>query len=172
MSLVGKKIVVLVEHHYQDLEVWYPILRLREAGCKVQVVGTGAAEYVGKYGYPVKVDKNADKVRAASVDGLVIPGGWAPDKLRLSEHVLHLVREMNRAKKPIACICHGGWVLASAGVLRGRKVTSFAAIRDDMVNAGAKWVDEEVVADKNLITSRKPDDLPAFMLRFMELLSA
>lgn len=172
MSLVGKRIVVLVEHHYQDLEVWYPILRLREAGCKVQVVGTGAPEYVGKYGYPVKVDKNADKVRSAGVDGLVIPGGWAPDKLRLSEHVLQLVREMNRAKKPIACICHGGWVLVSAGVLRGRKVTSYAAIRDDMVNAGAKWVDEEVVTDKNLVTSRKPDDLPAFMLKFMELLSA
>jgi protease I len=172
MTLSGKKIAVLVEHHYQDLEVWYPLLRLREAGAKVVVVGTGtAAEYVGKYGYPVKVDKNADKVKVSSFDGIVIPGGWAPDRLRMSEPVLELVREMNRAKKPIACICHGGWVLVSAGVLRGRKVTSFVAIRDDVVNAGAKWVDEEVVVDKNLVTSRKPDDLPAFMQKFIELLT-
>ncbi len=172
MSISVKKIGVLVEHHYQDLEVWYPIMRLREAGAKVIVVGTGSApEYIGKYGYPVKVDKSADKIKAASLDGLVIPGGWAPDRLRMSEPVLNLVRELNRAKKPIACICHGGWVLASAGVLRSRKVTSFVAIRDDMVNAGAKWVDEEVVIDKNLVTSRKPDDLPAFMAKFIELLA-
>ncbi|MCB1059749.1 MAG: type 1 glutamine amidotransferase [Calditrichaeota bacterium] len=172
MNLPGKKIAILVEHHYQDLEVWYPLLRLREAGAKVVTLGTGSApEYVGKYGYPVKVDKTADKVKASNFDGLVIPGGWAPDRLRMSEPVLDLVREMNRAKKPIACICHGGWVLVSAGVLRGKKVTSFAAIRDDMVNAGAKWVDEEVVVDKNLVTSRKPDDLPAFMQKFIELLA-
>lgn len=173
MSLVGKRIAVLVEHHYQDLEVWYPVMRLREAGCRVQLIGTGSAtEYVGKFGYPAKVDKSADKIKASAFDGLVIPGGWAPDKLRMSEPVLELVRDMTRAKKPIACICHGGWVLVSAGVLRGKKVTSYAAIRDDMVNAGAKWVDEEVVIDKQLVTSRKPDDLPAFMRAFLELLSA
>jgi len=172
MSLAGKKIAVLVEHHYQDLEVWYPVMRLREAGARVQIIGTGSApEYVGKYGYPCKVDKTADKVKASSFDGLVIPGGWAPDKLRMFDSVLDLVRNMNRAKKPIACICHGGWVLVSAGVLRGRKVTSYVAIRDDMVNAGAKWVDEEVVTDKNLVTSRKPDDLPELMKEFIKLLS-
>lgn len=170
MQLIGKKFAILVEHHYQDLEVWYPALRLREAGAKVQFIGTGSApDYVGKYGYPLKVDKSADKVRAANFDGLVIPGGWAPDKLRMSESVLDLVREMNRQKKPIACICHGGWVLASAGILRGRKVTSFRAIRDDLVNAGAKWVDQEVVVDKNLVTSRMPEDLPVFMQEFIAL---
>lgn len=173
MSSSGKKIAVLVEHHYQDLEVWYPVMRLLEAGAKVYLVGTGSAsEYVGKYGYPAKVDKSADKVKASSLDGLVIPGGWAPDKLRMSEAVLALVRDMDRAKKPIACICHGGWVLVSAGVLRGKKVTSYVAIRDDLVNAGAKWVDEEVVVDRHLVTSRKPDDLPAFMATFLKLLDA
>ncbi|MBK6910483.1 MAG: type 1 glutamine amidotransferase [bacterium] len=171
MNLAGKKIAVFVEHHYQDLEVWYPVMRLREAGAKVVIVGTGSApEYVGKYGYPVKVDKTADKVKATQFDGLIIPGGWAPDKLRMFDSVLALVRDMDRAKKPIACICHGGWVLVSAGVLRGRTVTSYSAIRDDMVNAGAKWVDQEVVADRHLVTARKPDDLPAFMHKFMELL--
>ncbi|MCC6476520.1 type 1 glutamine amidotransferase [bacterium] len=170
MQLIGKKFAILVEHHYQDLEVWYPALRLREAGAKVQFIGTGSApDYVGKYGYPLKVDKSADKVRAANFDGLVIPGGWAPDKLRMSESVLDLVREMNRQKKPIACICHAGWVLASAGILRGRRVTSFRAIRDDLVNAGAKWVDQEVVVDKNLLTSRMPEDLPVFMQEFIAL---
>jgi len=172
MDLSGKKVAVLVEHHYQDLEVWYPVMRLREAGVKVTIVGTGSApEYVGKYGYPVKVDKIADKVKAAAFDGLVIPGGWAPDKLRMFDSVLTLVRDMDRAKKPIACICHGGWVLVSAGVLRSRHVTSYSAIKDDMVNAGAKWVDQEVVVDRHLVTSRKPDDLPAFMLKFLELLA-
>ena len=105
MSLAGKKIAVLVEHHYQDLEVWYPVMRLREAGARVQIIGTGSApEYVGKYGYPCKVDKTADKVKASSFDGLVIPGGWAPDKLRMFDSVLDLVRDMNRTKKPLACI--------------------------------------------------------------------
>lgn len=172
MSIAGKKVAVLVEHHYQDLEVWYPVMRLREAGVKVHLIGTGSApEYAGKFGYPAKVDKTADKVKATGYDGLVIPGGWAPDKLRMSEAVLSLVREMDRAKKPIACICHGGWVLVSAGVLRGRKVTSYVAIRDDMVNAGAKWVDEAVVVDRHLITSRKPDDLPVFMIEFLKQLA-
>ncbi|MBU1637591.1 DJ-1/PfpI family protein, partial [bacterium] len=99
-----------------------------------------------------------------------IPGGWAPDRLRMSEAVLALVRDMNRAKKPIACICHGGWVLASAGVVRGRTVTSYEAIKDDLINAGANWQDKETVVDGNLVTARKPDDLPAFMREFIQLL--
>ncbi|MBU1638123.1 DJ-1/PfpI family protein, partial [bacterium] len=119
MELKTKKIAVLVEHHYQDLEVWYPVFRLREAGAKVWLVGTGSAEsYTGKYGYPAAVDKPIEKIKSTLIHGLVIPGGWAPDRLRMSEAVLALVRDMNRAKKPIACICHGGWVLASAGVVR------------------------------------------------------
>lgn len=171
MDLKNKKIVVLVEHHYQDMEVWYPVFRLREAGAKVLLVGTGSAEsYVGKYGYPATVDKSADKIKSTMIHGLVIPGGWAPDKLRMSEAVLGLVRDMNRAKKPIACICHGGWVLASAGVVRGRTVTSYEAIKDDLINAGANWQDKETVVDGNLVTARKPDDLPAFMREFIQLL--
>jgi protease I len=170
MDLKGKKIAILAEHHYQDMELWYPVFRLREAGATVIIVGTGSApSYVGKYGYPVEVDKTADKVKAASIHGLVIPGGWAPDRLRMNEDVLTLVRDLNRAKKPIACICHGGWVLASAGILRGRTVTSYAAIKDDLVNAGANWKDKEAVVDGNLVTARKPDDLPTFMREFISL---
>ncbi len=170
MKLKGKKIAVLVEHHYQDMEVWYSVFRLREEGAKVILVGTGsAAEYQGKYGYPAKVDQTADKLKATKLDGIVIPGGWAPDKLRMSEPVLTLVRDLNRARKPIACICHGGWVLCSAGVVKGRKLTSYSAIKDDLINAGASWQDSEVVVDRNLVTSRKPDDLPAFMREFIEL---
>jgi protease I len=171
MDLKSKKIVVLVEHHYQDMEVWYPVFRLRETGAKVMLVGTGSADtYTGKYGYPATVDKSIDKIKAASIHGLVIPGGWAPDRLRMSEAVLTLVRDMNRAKKPIACICHGGWVLASAGVVRGRTVTSYEAIKHDLINAGANWQDKETVVDGNLVTARKPDDLPAFMREFIQLL--
>ena len=170
MKLKGKTIAVVIEQDYQDLEVWYPTLRLREEGARVLHVGTGSAEsYKGKYGYPCKVDADASHVTAAELDGIVIPGGWAPDKLRMSEAVLALVRDMNAAKKPIACICHGGWVLASAGVARGRKLTSYAAIRDDLLNAGAKWEDSEVVVDGNLVTSRRPDDLPTFMREFITL---
>lgn len=165
-----KRIVILVEHHFQDLELHYPRLRLIEAGHEVSVVGTGAKEYQGKYGYPARADRAASEVHAAGVDGLVIPGGWAPDRLRLSQPVLSLVRAIFEQGKPVACICHGGWVLASAGVLKGKKITCYEAIRDDMENAGALVVDEEVVVDGNLITSRKPDDLPAFMRSFLSAL--
>lgn len=170
MKLKGKTIAILVEHHYQDMEVWYPVFRLREERATVLLVGTGSAqEYTGKYGYPARVDTTAEKINAASIDGIVIPGGWAPDRLRQHEPVLALVRDTDRAGKPIACICHGGWVLCSAGVCAGRKMTSYQAIRDDLVNAGANWQDSEVVTDKNLVTSRKPDDLPAFMRAFIKL---
>lgn len=170
MKLLGKTIAVLVEHHYQDMELWYPVFRLREEGARVIIVGTGTqSEYIGKYGYPAKAETQADLLHAHELDAIVIPGGWAPDRLRMSEPVLKLVRDLNELKKPIACICHGGWVLASAGILKGRKVTSYVAIKDDLINAGADWVDQEVVVDGNLITSRKPDDLPAFMRDFIWL---
>lgn len=164
MRLSGKRVAVLVEADYQDLEVHYPRLRLLEEGAEVWIVGTGSAFlYKGKYGYPVEADRSVREVKAEVIDGIVIPGGWAPDKLRMSEEVLELVREMMRRGKVIACICHGGWVLASADVVRGKRVTSYKAIKDDLIHAGAQWVDEEVVVDGNLITSRKPEDLPAFM---------
>jgi len=162
--MTGKRIALLVEADYQDLEVHYPRLRLIEEGDTVLVVGTGSAKrYLGKYGYPIDVDLDAGVVIAEDYDGLIIPGGWAPDKLRMSEPVLQLVRGMMSAGRTVGCICHGGWVLASADVVRGRMVTSYAAIKDDLIHAGADWSDAEVVVDGNLITSRKPDDLPAFM---------
>jgi protease I len=170
MKLQGKTIAILIEQDYQDLEVWYPYYRLREDGARVLLVGTGAhSEYKGKYGYPAKAEVQAEQLSARELDGLVIPGGWAPDRLRMSSGVIELVRRMNDLRKPIACICHGGWVLCSAGILRDRRVTSYAAIKDDMMHAGATWVDEEVVVDDNLVTARKPDDLPAFMRDFIWL---
>jgi len=170
VKLKGKVIAVLVEQDYQEMEVWYPTFRLREEGATVKQVGTGSApEYRGKYGYPCKVDTDARFVQSHELDGIVIPGGWAPDKLRQSEPILKLVRELNSSGKPIACICHGGWVLASAKIVEGRNLTSYAAIKDDMINAGASWQDTDVVVDGNLVTSRTPADLPAFMREFIRL---
>lgn len=157
------KVAVLVENLYQDLEVWYPLLRLREAGHEVVAAGCGAKRYVGKYGYPIEVDCDVDDLDAGALDGVVIPGGWAPDRLRLHRGVLDLVRTMMERGKVVAAICHAGWVLVSAGVCKGRELTSYVAIKDDLVNAGAKWVDREVVRDGALVTSRTPADLPAFL---------
>ena len=164
MKLVGKRAVVLAENDYNELELWYPLLRLREAGFEVQVAGTGSdLTYKSKHGLPVDAAASAENVRAQDVDVVVIPGGYAPDRLRRYPAVLKLVREAFEQGKVVAAICHAGWVLASAGIAKGRKLTSVAAIKDDMINAGATWVDQEVVRDGNLITSRQPGDLPAFM---------
>ncbi|MGA9351833.1 MAG: type 1 glutamine amidotransferase domain-containing protein [Anaerolineae bacterium] len=163
MSLSGKRVAILAENNYQDLELWYSLLRLREAGAEVKVIGTGSAEtYTSKYGYPVTVDAAADEVEAADFDAIIVPGGYAPDLLRRYEAVLNLVREAHQQGKVIAAICHAGWVLISAGILKGRKVTCVSAIKDDVINAGATYVDQEVVQDGNIITSRVPTDLPAF----------
>ncbi|MBI4387742.1 MAG: type 1 glutamine amidotransferase [Candidatus Omnitrophica bacterium] len=168
-----KKIAVLIEDHYQDLEVWYPILRLREAGYEVVTIEPrNQKHYVGKWGYPIDVDRSIDQVKPEEFDAVVIPGGWAPDKLRMSEKILNFVRTLNKQGKVVASICHGGWVLASAGVCKGRTLTSYIAIKDDLVNAGATFVDQEVIRDGNLITSRKPDDLPAFCRTILEALES
>jgi len=164
------KVAILVENDYQDQEVWVPLYRLREEGYETVVVGTGAGQYKSKYGYPITADMAAAQARSADFKGVVIPGGWAPDRLRQDAAVLKLVREMFEARRVVAAICHAGWVLASAGVARGRRVTAFRAIRDDMVHAGAEFVDQEVVRDGNLITSRKPDDLPAFCREIVKAL--
>src|SRR3989338_6064406 len=157
------RIAILIEDFYQDLEVWYPLLRLKEEGFEVVTVEpNGRKEYKGKFGYPITVDRSINEVSARDFDGVVIPGGWAPDKLRLSKKVLEFVKELFDQGKVVASICHGGWVLASAGICKGKTLTSYVAIKDDLVNAGAKFVDGEVVQDGNLITSRKPEDLPAF----------
>ncbi len=163
MDLRGKKVAVLVADQYQDLEVWYPLLRFREEGAETVAVGAEPGRtYTSKRGYPVVADKSLAEVRAADLDAVIIPGGWAPDILRQDERVVKLVREMDRSGKVVAAICHAGWVLCSADIVRGRKATCFVAIKDDLIHAGAKYVDEEVVVDRNLITSRVPTDLPAF----------
>lgn len=164
MELSGKKVLILVEEMFNTHEFWYPYYRLKEAGCEVVVVGSGSKEiYTGKPGTEVTADTSADQVAAADFDGIVIPGGYAPDLMRRYPKMVQLVRDLHVAGKVVAAICHAGWMLASADILKGKTVTSFFAIKDDLVHAGAKWVDEQVVVDGKLITSRKPDDLPAFM---------
>lgn len=170
MPKISQRVIILVEDLYQDQEVWYPYFRLREAGIESVFVGTGKKEYKGKYGYPATADLSAEQVLADAFDGLIVPGGYAPDILRRYPSVLKLVKDINQQGKALGAICHAGWVLCSADILRGKTVTCFSAIRDDVVNAGATFVDKEVVRDGNLVTSRKPDDLPAFMRTFLEVL--
>ena len=171
MSAQGKKVAVLLADLYQELEFWYPYYRLKEAGCEVVAVGPEAGKvYKSKNGYPAKADRAASEVSADELDAVVIPGGYAPDLMRRDEHMVRFVREMHERGKVVAAICHAGWVLVSADVLRGKRATSFFSIRDDVRNAGAEWVDEPVVRDGNLITSRVPDDLPAFCRTILEAL--
>ena len=172
MRLKGKKVVLLAENMYQDLELWVPYYRLKEEGAEVTVVGTGTAKiYTSKTGYPVDVDKVDKEIDMSTYDGVVIPGGYAPDLMRRSPDMVRIVREAHEKGKVVAAICHAGWMLASAGILKGKKATSFFAIKDDMINAGANYVDAEVVRDGNLVTSRKPDDLPAFCRTIIEALA-
>ncbi|HKJ15326.1 MAG: type 1 glutamine amidotransferase [Desulfobulbaceae bacterium] len=172
MNLAGKKVFILVETIYNDLEFWYPYYRLKEAGAEVIVVGPmGGMVYNGKAGLPVKADAGMADVTAADCDGLIIPGGYAPDHMRRHPQMVQLVRDCVESGKIVAAICHAGWMLASADVLHGRTVTSFFAIRDDLVHAGATFVDQEVVVDGNIITSRTPDDLPPFMRAIISALA-
>ncbi len=171
MSLKGKRVAVLAENLYQEMELWVPYYRLKEAGAAVKVIGTGSAKsYTSKHGYPIAVDAAADEVKAKEFDAVVIPGGYAPDLMRRSTAMVGLVREAFQQGKVVAAICHAGWMLCSAGVLKGKTATCFHAIKDDLVNAGARYVDEEVVVDGNLITSRKPDDIPAFCREIIKAL--
>jgi protease I len=159
-----KTILTFVDDIYEDLELWYPRLRLEEEGWKVVVAGPKAGSiYKGKHGYPCKADIDiGDVEHPLDYDALLVPGGFAPDKLRRDANVLNIVRVLHEARRPIAFICHAGWILISANVLRGRRATSTVGIRDDMTNAGATWVDEAVVVDGHLISSRTPADLPVF----------
>jgi protease I len=161
--LSGRRVLMFVDDVYEDLELWYPKLRLQEAGAEVVVAGPRAGEtYRGKHGYPCRSDEALDAVRAVDFQGLVIPGGFMPDKLRRDPRVLTLVRDFAAAGKLVAAICHGGWIPISAGVYRGVAVTGSPGIKDDLVNAGAVWHDAAVVVDRHFVSSRKPDDLPQF----------
>jgi protease I len=162
VELKGKSIAILIEDMYNEFEFWYPYYRMKEAGANVTVVGTGAKEYHSKIGLPAPGGTSAGSVNAVDFDAVIVPGGFAPDRMRRSADLLKFVRDVFQQGKVVAAICHAGWVLVSAGVLKGKRATCFFAIKDDVVNAGANYVDQEVVRDGNLITSRMPDDLPAF----------
>ena len=171
MELKGKRVAVLTEEKYEDLELWYPVLRLQEAGAEVVLVGAKADHVYGsKHGYPAKSERAVSEIKAESFDGCVVPGGFSPDYMRRDPAFREFVREMVDEDKPVAAICHGPWMLCSAKVLKGRRATSFFSIRDDMENAGAEWVDQEVVVDGPIITSRTPKDLIPFTLAFMKAL--
>jgi deglycase len=167
-----RAVLIVVADLFEDSELLYPYHRLAEEGVEVTVAGLDTAPVTGKKGHgPFTVDASVDGLRADEFDALVIPGGFAPDKLRRSQVVLALVREFDDAGKPIAFICHAGWVPISARILRGRRATSVGAIRDDMVNAGAAWVDEPVVVDGNLISARTPEDLGPWMRALLAALA-
>lgn len=155
-------ILMLVGPDYEDLEVWYPKLRLEEAGYRVPCAGLGEPLYHGKHGYPCPTDGRVQDYQAKDLQGIIAPGGWAPDKLRRDATVKRLVQEVDRAGGLVGTICHGPWILISAGILRGRRLTSTVGIKDDVENAGATWVDEAAVIDRNLVSARVPKDLPAF----------
>lgn len=162
MELQDKKIAILVEQQYEDLELWYPKLRFIEAGADVKVIGPEKKSYPSKHGYGAEADLQVDNVSADDFDAVIIPGGYSPDHMRRHPAMVEFVRAMNDAGKIVAAICHGAWMLCSADVVRDRKATCFFSIRDDLVNAGAAYLDEEVVRDGNIVTSRIPPDLPAF----------
>lgn len=163
-------VLILVGPEYEDLEVWYPKLRLEEAGFAAPLAGIGEASYRGKHGYPCAVDGHVRDFPAKSLLGVLAPGGWAPDKLRRDASVLQLVRDVDASGKLVATICHGPWILISAGIVRGRRLTSTVGIRDDLVNAGATWVDEPTVVDGNIVSARVPKDLPQFGAAILDVL--
>lgn len=172
MKLQNKRIIQIVSNDFEDLELWYPVLRLREEGATVDIVGKEAGEkYIGKYGVPIVSDLAYTDIDPNEYDAILVPGGWSPDLLRRFDEVLQMVRTMNEQQKPIGQICHAGWVLISANILKGKNVTSTPGIKDDMTNAGAIWHDEPVVVDGNLISSRRPPDLPDYMREFIKVLS-
>ena len=168
--LEGKRAAVAVGPLYEEIEALYPLYRLREAGASVEVIGEEAgATLPGKRGDQIEVERATADVSADELDVLVIAGGYGPDKMRLDEGLLNLVRDLHGAQKPIAFICHGGWVPISAGIVEGRRMTGNPSIADDVRNAGAEWEDSEVVVDGHLVSSRKPDDLPAFLRALIEV---
>lgn len=173
MDITQAQVAVLVEHQYQELELWYPVLRLREAGANVLLVGPQSdLVYASKLGYPVRADLSIGDVNAADFDAVVIPGGFAPEGMRRHPPMIRLVRELDEQGALVAAICHAGWVLASADIARGRNLTCVSLIKDDVIHAGANYVDEDLVIDRNIITAKLPSDLPAFANAIVEYLSS
>jgi protease I len=162
MEMKGKHLAILLEQIYEDPEFWYPYYRFLEAGAKVTVVAPEVKEYKSKYGYPAMADLAAADADPADYDAVIIPGGYSPDHMRRSAELVSFLKLAYEQGKIIAAICHGPWMLASIGAVKGKTVTAFFSIKDDLVNAGANYVDREVVRDGNIITSRTPKDLPAF----------
>ena len=172
MDLHGKRVAVLAENFYEDLELWYPVLRLREAGADVEIVAPEAGKtYTSKHGYPAQSELAAASATGSEFDAVIVPGGYAPDHMRRHKSMVDLVRVAAQSGKVVAAICHAGWMLASANVIRGKTITCVPAIKDDMVNAGATVVDREVVRDGNIVTSRTPMDLPAFCRTIIEAMA-
>ena len=172
LPLKARRILMFVDDIYEDLELWYPKLRLAEAGAEVVVAGGEAGHvYAGKHGYPCRSDAAIRDMRAGDFAGLVVPGGFMPDKLRRDPKVVQLVRDFSAASKLVAAICHGGWIPISAGVYRGVRVTGSPGIKDDLINAGALWEDAAVVVDRHFVSSRKPDDLPEFCRAILRVLT-
>ena len=168
-DLKGKTAALIAADEFEDLELFHPLYRLQEEGIKTVVVGLTMDPIKGKKGYSITPNASIDEVKAENFDFLVVPGGKSPDKLRLNQKILRLVKDFDTQGKPIAAICHAGQVLASAGIVRNRMLTCVAGIRDDMINAGAHYVDQAVVTDRNLVTSRTPSDLPEFAREIMEV---
>jgi|SRR5690554_5335940 len=171
MSLKNKRVLSIVSEDYDDLELFYPMLRLREEGATVELAGLEKKTYKGKFGLSTESDLTFDEVDITKYDAILIPGGWAPDKLRRFDIVLDFVRYMNDNDRVIGMICHAGWVLSSADILKGRKVTSTPGIKHDLMHAGATWVDEAVVVDGNLISGRRPPDLPKYLPKLIEAIN-
>lgn len=162
MSMKDKMVGILVEDDYQELEYWYPYLRLKEEGIKPIIIGPEKKAYRSKLGYEVRAEVSAKEIQQESFDAIIIPGGYAPDKMRAHQPMLDLVKTTFERGAIVAAICHAGWVLASANIISGKKVTCYHTIKDDLIHAGGEYLDEPVVVDKNIITSRQPDDLPVF----------
>ena len=171
MKLQDKKIAVLVENFYEDLELWYPALRFREEGAQVTFVGPKPEKYTSKHGYPVQAEVAAEQVKGADFDAVIVPGGYAPDHMRRTPAMVEFLRQANASGAVIGAICHAGWMLVSADIIRGKTLTGFHSIKDDLVNAGARFEDREVVRDGNLVTSRTPADLPAFARALIEAIA-
>jgi len=166
-----KKVAILIENLYEEPELLYPYYRLKEAEYEVHLIGTEKDKiYTGKNGYPMKSTHSSKDVKADDYDAVIIPGGYSPDYMRRCKETINFVKEMCQQKKIIAAICHGPWIIASSCDLKGKKITSFYSIKDDLINAGAQYLDEEVVIDNNLITSRTPNDLVAFLKAIIEKL--